>query len=157
MMPDMRRIGIDCRFAALPAGLGRYTRELVQELTKHPNIQFVLFVRSKSEDWIPRSSSVTVVEAPIPHYSLQEQVALPALIRAQKLDLYFAPHFNVPLSLPCPFVATIHDLILHRFPNEASGLKKIAYKLVMRSCIRRAKALIAVSEFTTSEIQSFYG
>ncbi|HLD71038.1 MAG TPA: glycosyltransferase family 1 protein, partial [Candidatus Peribacteraceae bacterium] len=156
-MPDMRRIGIDCRFASVPAGLGRYTRELVQELTKHPNIHFVLFVRSKSEDWIPRSGSVKIVETTIPHYSLSEQFLFPSLIKAEQLDLFFAPHFNVPLMVPCPFVATIHDLILHRFPNEASPLKKLAYRVLMRACMRRSKALIAVSEFTASEIQSFYG
>ncbi len=79
------------------------------------------------------------------------------MIKRAKIDLFFCLHFNVPLLCPVPFVATIHDLILHRYPNQTSRIKQMAYRKIMRHTVRKAKALIAVSEFTAGEILKTYG
>ena len=157
----MLRIGIDCRFARRNAGLGRYTREVVLELIKRNDpIHYVLFVRARNETWIknlPVSTYYSLQTTNFPHYSLQEQFAFPKIIKQAHIDLLFAPHFNVPLFCPVPFIVTIHDLILHRYPNEAGLCKKIAYRLVMRHAILKSKKIIAVSNFTAEEITSIYG
>jgi glycosyltransferase involved in cell wall biosynthesis len=88
---------------------------------------------------------------------LGEQIFFPYLIARERLDLFFAPHFNVPFLCFTPFVATIHDLILHRYPNNASLFRRLAYRLLMVSTVRRAQRLIAVSTFTAQEIASVYG
>lgn len=152
-------IAIDCRFAATYSGLGRYTRELTLHLLKRQSdTKYVLIVRSKDENWIPKNMNhFDVIEAPIPHYSLAEQTTLPSIIAKTGAGLLFSPHFNVPLRCPVPFVATIHDLILHRFPNDASLLKKIAYRVLIGHAIRKANALIAVSDFVRGEITEEYG
>jgi glycosyltransferase involved in cell wall biosynthesis len=141
-MPEMR-IGIDCRFAGTNSGLGRYTRELTAALQKrNDGIEYVLFGNDN---------------APFPHYSLREQTSFPGIIKKSGVDLFFAPHFNVPLLCPVPFVTTIHDLILHRYPNQASSTKRLAYRAVMRHTVRKAQSLIAVSQFTADELTSVYG
>jgi glycosyltransferase involved in cell wall biosynthesis len=73
------------------------------------------------------------------------------------IGLLFSPHFNVPLRCPVPFVATIHDLILHRFPNEASSIKQFAYQKLMKHTVEKSRELIAVSEFTAKEITEEFG
>lgn len=154
----MSRFGIDCRFAAKPAGLGRFTRELLRELVpllKDHDLTF--FVRSKNEDWLKSFSNVTLVEADIGNYSLKEQTAFPRLIQKANIDLFYSPHFNVPLSLGIPFVVTIHDLILHRYPNDSSLIRHIAYQIQMRHTVAKAKAILAVSEFTKKELLELYG
>ncbi len=152
----MSLIAIDCRFAGLNAGLGRYTRLLVTEMLKQKSdISYVLIVRHKKEQWIPVGAKV--IEADIPHYSLAEQLMLPGIIRSLKADLLFSPHFNVPFFCPIPFVVTVHDLILHRYPNNASFMKRAAYRLQIGRAIRKAKSIIAVSSFTASEIADAYG
>lgn len=149
-------IAIDCRFAALNAGLGRYTRLLVtQMLNLQTQAQYVLIVRSQNEEWIPAGAKV--IEADIPHYSIAEQIVLPGIIRSLKADLLFSPHFNVPFFCPIPFVVTVHDLILHRYPNNASFIKRIAYRLQIGRAVRHARSIIAVSAFTASEIADAYG
>ncbi len=157
----MQRVVIDCRFANSQSGLGRYTRELTTALlSRNDGISYVLLLQSAKEDWamkIRGHLSFDVVEAPIAHYSMAEQTALPGIIRRLKADLLFAPHFNVPLLCPIPFVCTIHDLILHRYPNQASGWTRFAYQRVVGHAVRKARALIAVSEFTASEIRAIYG
>ncbi|MDD5054802.1 MAG: glycosyltransferase family 1 protein [Candidatus Peribacteraceae bacterium] len=153
-------VGIDCRFASQHAGLGTYTRSLVQALLLRDDPwSTVLFVRSLKEEWLKdlKRENVTPVEASFPHYSFSEQWRLPQLINRSGCDLFYAPHFNVPLRCPVPFVTTIHDLILHRFPGESSWLKKLAYRFTISSALRRSKSIITVSRFTADEIEKLYG
>ena len=155
----MKTIAIDCRFASTLSGLGRYTRELTTCLVERAtDLQYVLLVRSESETWIPKAhSGVHIVQADIPHYSIAEQMVLPSIIRLSGADLLFSPHFNVPLSCPIPSVVTIHDLILHRYPNEASFIKKMAYRTLMKHVITKASAMCTVSDFVRTEIVDAYG
>lgn len=157
----MQRIIVDCRFAATETGLGRYTRELLSAIVpRNAGLAYVLLVRSAEEKWIqelPGHMAMETHEAPFAHYSLGEQTRLPLLLRSLQASLYFVPHFNVPLFCPMPFVCTVHDLILHRYPNQASYFKQCAYRSVMQHAVKKAASLIAVSDFTASELASVYG
>lgn len=158
----MLYIGIDCRFGGTFSGLGSYTRALVPNLLRRSDsIQYTLFVRSIEEAWIrelPKSSTnYELRTTDFPHYSLSEQVLFPLALRRSGIDLFFSLHFNVPLACPVPFVATIHDLILHRYPNEAPLWKQMAYRCVMRHTVTQARALIAVSRFVSLELGETYG
>ena len=169
MMPEMAptrsqsilRIGIDCRFASLHAGLGRYTRELVTHLLmRNDDVEYVLFVSDTDHhSWIPPVSTThySLLTTHSKHYSLSEQVKFPLKIKRSGIDLLFSPHFNVPLFCPVPFVATIHDLILHRYPNQASPMKQRAYRMVMKHTVKKAASLVAVSAFTADELAKKYG
>jgi len=98
-----------------------------------------------------------IIFADIPHYSLAEQSKIPRLLRQSKVDLLFSPHFNVPFRLSIPFVVTVHDLILHRFPNQASLVKQIAYRRLINSAVKRAKSIITISDFVKRELIEVYG
>lgn len=152
------KIGIDCRFAGTQSGLGRYTRELVSALLRRKDdADYTLFVSGSDHSWLPSAKNYNLQPTTSRHYSLSEQLRFPWTLKTSGIDLLFSPHFNVPLFCPVPFVATIHDLILHRYPNQASGWKRRAYRAVMKHAVRKARALIAVSAFTTREIASVYG
>lgn len=155
----MTHIGIDCRFSFGHSGIGRYTREIVPFLiSESNNLSFTLFVRSENEEWLKKlRGECSIVEADIPHYSVAEQYRFPSLIKKSGIDLLFAPHFNIPLRCNVPVVVTIHDLILHRYPNQASYLRRSAYRFLMKRSVCNAKQIIAVSEFTAQEIASLYG
>ncbi len=152
-------VGIDCRFASEFAGLGTYTRELVAALLRQDRFLYTLFVRSLDEPWLALLAHRphAVVLAPIPHYSFAEQTIFPRLIRQSGIDLLFLPQFNAPLFCPVPFVCTVHDLILHHFPNSSSFVKKLAYRFLMRSSVRRARRVIAVSQTTRTDLIGAYG
>lgn len=152
----MSRITIDCRFASGATGLGTYTRHLVQELVAQGEHEYVLLVHNVFDSWLS-DMSVDIIGIDVPHYSLKEQWALPRIIQSVECDGYFCPHFNVPLQCPVPFVVTIHDLILHEYPNQASLPKQLAYRVLMKQAVSRAKQVIAVSEFTATELKRVYG
>lgn len=158
MLAPVPVVGIDCRFASLPVGIGRYTRELVHSLVKRNDPwTYVLFVKSKDESWIPKSNRIAVREVSIKHYSLKEQFVLPVILKKSKIDLYFNPQFNVPLRCPVPFIATVHDLILHRYANESGLLKHIAYQILMRHTVQNAEKVLTVSNATKKELSEKYG
>ena len=153
----MACIGIDCRFISAPVGIGTYTHNVVPRLVSHLSAHHcVLFVHDTTSLEQELPTNTTVVKVHAPHYSLREQLELPFRLRQLSVDLYFSPHFNVPLRCPCPFVVTIHDLILHRYPNYASALKKMAYRTLMHHAVRKASHCIAVSHFTAQEVSSTY-
>lgn len=167
-MPPRQTIGIDCRFASSHSGIGRYTRELVRYLLKRNDPwRYVLFVRDKETHGLgklPANNNYQFSIINYPFYSLSEQLFFPNAIRRANVTLMHFPHFNVPFLLnPAKHgvrsgvIATIHDLILHRFPNEASFTKRIAYRLLMRRTVQRASHLIAVSQATADDLASVYG
>jgi glycosyltransferase involved in cell wall biosynthesis len=67
-------------------------------------------------------------------------------------DLWWAPHFNVPLRSSLPLVVTLHDLL----PLTGSGgrwppHKRLAVHAWLAAVRRRARRVICASEFTRGE------
>ncbi|MBI4256532.1 glycosyltransferase family 4 protein [Candidatus Uhrbacteria bacterium] len=164
------RIGIDARMLGPNVGgggLGRYVEELTKELGQldHKN-RYVLFL--KNEEQGEKVDEVAQVEKRITNihwYTLKEQLVLPRLIDREKLDLVHFPHWNVPVLLRTPFIVTIHDLILLEEPRSAKitthhplvfFLKRLAYQIVLRSALKRSRAIIAVSQYTKSSILNYF-
>ncbi len=159
------RIGIDARMAGPEqSGIGRYVAEMIWHVAKREtNHEFVLFVRKEGKGLFSSlPKSWTLIEVDIPWYSLAEQVRLSRLIRAARIDLMHFPHWNVPLFLRTPFVLTMHDLTMFRYPRlEASthgpmvyALKQAAARWIMRSAVRRAKHIITVSDWVKEDVHA---
>jgi len=157
------RIGIDARFfGPVGKGLGRYTERLIENLERiGSEHEFIVFLRKENFDaYRPASPRFTKVLADFRWYSLAEQLRFPPLIRRERIDLMHFPHFNVPVLTPCPFVVTIHDLILFRYPTRRATtlnaatywLKYAAYRLTIALAAWRARAIVTVSECTKKDI-----
>lgn len=157
------RIGIDARFfGPVGKGLGRYTERLIQNLERVAGEhEFVVFLRKENFGlYRPSSPRFRKVLADFPWYSLAEQLRFPPLIRRERVDLMHFPHFNVPIAVPCPFVVTIHDLILLRYPTRRASrlnaptyaVKYAAYRWVIGRAVRRARRIITVSECVKRDI-----
>lgn len=71
--------------------------------------------------------------------------------------LYFTPGFNPPLHTRCPFVVTVHDLIHLKVREEKSLWKEIYYGALLKPALRRAQAVLTVSEFSRQEILEWSG
>lgn len=161
------RIGIDARFyGAIGKGLGRYTQKLIENLQKtDTQNEYYIFLREENfDEFQPKNKNFQKVLADYQWYSFPEQINMPKLLNKYKLDLVHFPHFNVPIFYRKKFIVTIHDLILVRFPTIRGTtlnplfywLKFLAYKIVINSAIKRAKKIIAVSQFTKNDILKHY-
>lgn len=158
------RIGIDARFygGEQAKGLGRYTQKLIEHLLEiDTRNEYVLFTQADTiQAWNHSAQNVSLVAAPYQWYSLAEQVFMPKLLRKQNLDFVHFPHFNVPLLYRGPFIVTIHDLILHRFPTERATtlgpmkykLKRLAYHQVMQHAAKSSRQIITISQYSKQDI-----
>lgn len=155
-MGNRQTIGIDCRLSGdRHAGIGRYVEELVRFVTQDNSIDWVLFFHEPHQlPWLEEKSNVKVVIAPIRHYTIAEQLHMPAIFSKEKLDLLHIPHFNIPLLYSGPMVVTIHDLLWHEQQGAhvttlsplTYALKYQAYKYVASKAITKATALIVPSQ-----------
>ncbi|MFZ5391319.1 MAG: glycosyltransferase family 4 protein [Patescibacteria group bacterium] len=162
------RIALDARLfgASKHRGLGRYISSLVYHLAAldKTNQYFLLVDPSNPEQPESLPDNFKLVAAPFRVYSLAEQIKLPGLIKKLKVDFTHYPHFNVPLLAPQPYLVTVHDLIVNRFPNRKTStlpwflyaIKLAAYHIVLRQTIKRADKIIAVSQATANDITTYY-
>lgn len=141
-------------------GIGRYTFELVKNLqAMSPQLphEFVLFFNEPEfTTFTPTAPNFKKVLAATPHYSLAEQTKFLKILNRERLDLMHFTHFNAPIKYEKPFIVTIHDLTHTLFPGrKMQGFAyRLAYKAVVRSAVKKAKRIIAVSQNTKEDLQS---
>ncbi len=85
---------------------------------------------------------------------LWEQSVLPWVLRRLDADLLHAPAFVGPLLSPCPQVITVHDLSFLRYPEFFRRGNRLYLQTFTGIACRRAAAVIAVSNFTASEVRT---
>jgi glycosyltransferase involved in cell wall biosynthesis len=156
------KIVIDARFFGTETGIGRYVKELVENLERIDfKNQYVVFLAAKNFDlYQPVNPNFQKKLADINWYSLAEQIKMKKIVDAERADLAHFPHFNVPIFCRTPFVVTIHDLILRHYPTSAAStknpfvfyLKYVFYNLVLRCAALRAKKIIVPSYFVKNDL-----
>lgn len=162
----MKKIVIDARFYGHEnGGLGRYTINLLKELSKIDlTNQYYILLRkayfSKLE--LPENYHQVLVEAR--HYSFKEQISVPLTLRRINPDVTHFLHFNVPLLWRKSFIVTIHDLIMHSTKSQESTtlsfipflIKRFMYFLSFNHAVRTSKEIIVPSEFVKNELLKHY-
>ena len=156
------KIIIDARFLGTETGIGRYVKEVVNNLEKvDRKNQYIIFLRKKNWDkYSPRNENFQKKLVDFPWYSLKEQLFLGSTIKKEKADLCHFPHFNVPYFCKTPYVVTIHDLILRHFPTTRAStlspikfyLKYFFYNLILKRALKRSKKIIVPSYFVKNDI-----
>jgi len=161
--PKPKRIGIDARFyGPVGKGLGRYAQEVIDNVIKmDTENEYVIFLYKENFNLFQADGwRVKKVLADVRWYTLAEQIVMPWLIFREGLDLMHFPHFNVPVLCPVKFVVTVHDLILTKHPTARATtlgpalykIKNFFYKIVIWLAVKRARKVIAVSQFTKDDI-----
>ena len=152
------KIGIDCRLIN-ETGVGRYLRNLVEELLKQDTKNtYVLF---GNKEQLPQNKNVKIINTDIKWHTLKEQIIFPWIIWKEKCDLIHFPYFSVPIFYPGRFVVTIHDLIINHFDTGRASTKNwLVYKfkrwfylITIWIAAHRAERVITVSNTTKEEIK----
>jgi len=81
-----------------------------------------------------------------------DQVALPAALRRDQVDVFLSPYYKRPLSAPCPTVVTIHDLFFIGYPGRRRPLYDAAMTRLARLYATGAGAVITDSEHSRRAI-----
>ena len=136
------RIGIDARAAAeVPAGRGRYVRELLRALGDSGH-EIVAFARS-AWDGAPRSIRWRLIPAPEPLWQLRAADAA-----NRDCDVFLATNTHLMSAfLRIPNASMIYDMAAFD-PSFESPRGAGFERWTLRIAARRAGALIAISEAT---------
>lgn len=149
------KIGIDARFYG-EAGPGRYTKSIIEHLEKvDSDNDYIIFLNANGmKQYQPNNPRFTKVEANYPWYSFAEQIGLLFKTFSQNLDLYYVPHFNIPILYPKKIVTAIPDMTMHTYSTEKGTtlplwyfrIKILVYKLVFWWAVFRSKKVIVPSQ-----------
>lgn len=153
-------IGIDGNEANVSGrvGVSIYTFEMLKHFQKNAieTQQFVVYLRKAPLLDLPKETAFFHYQVVKPDF-IWSQISLPLhLFTNKKPDVFFSPAHYAPRVSPVPTVVTIHDLAYKFFPQEF--LSSDLYKLNKWTeySIKKAAAIICVSEHTKKDLISFY-
>lgn len=142
------------------AGIGRYTRNLVDSLLRVDAAdQYTLFSaqRPSPQRGFPCAPNARAVTGPLDNRRMtmlwhRLRAPLPIEALAGRADVLHAPDFSLAPTLGTPAVVTIHDLAYITNPEcAAPSLREYLHRVVPRA-LRRAREVIAVSRRTAEDL-----
>ena len=152
------RVAIDIR-KLHDFGIGTYIRNLLRYLARlDRENEYILFCQPEDSaiagELGANFRSIHDRSAP---YSLREQLSLPLAAAREKVDVYHAPHYVLPILTPGRRVVTIHDCIHLMFPEYLPyRLGKLYARAMMYSAARHAHRILTVSESSKRDILRFF-
>jgi glycosyltransferase involved in cell wall biosynthesis len=161
----MRTIAINTRFllSGRLEGLGWYTHEVTRRLVAlYPDDRFVLLFDRPCDPAFVYGPNVTPVvlylpaRHPLLWYAWFEW-AVPAVLRRVGADVFFSPDSYLSLRSHVPTVMTVHDLVPLQMPDQIPWAPRTYYQYFLPRYLRRADALVTVSEHTRSDIEAYLG
>jgi len=149
------------------SGISGYTRELLTHLLRtDPKDEYTFFYNGffkqpLPDDWRmhPR---IHIIDRHVPNRLLDSSFRFfnaPKPERfASTANLIFSPHFNLLPNSRLPRVVTFHDLSFLRFPKFFSPKQQLWHWLQRyQQQAQNAAHIVAVSEFTKSDLVEFLG
>jgi glycosyltransferase involved in cell wall biosynthesis len=149
--PALPRVLIDARMVGpVGHGIARYVQLLAKGLRRRQESAGGL----KYEPVFLAQPGITLegfrtVPCPVPFLSPRELIAIPRIARRFRARAYHSPSLSAIPRLPCPWIATPHDLIHLRYGDWRQGLY---YRALLRPFVRRARAVTTVSEYSRAQI-----
>mgnify|MGYP000738785730 CR=1 FL=1 len=149
----MKEICFDARMCS-KTGIGVYIRNILEQLKKSSFKMRVLIKKEDVEKWkFLKEFDPIIVKSDI--YSVQEQLELP--LKIPKCDIFWTPHYNVPLSglRAKKRVVNIHDVCHLAFSHQFSLIQKMYSRIVMNQAVQRSDLIFTGSYFSKEEILKY--
>lgn len=156
------RIGIDARmYGPRVSGIGNYVKNLIQHLISidSKNEYVLFFLKDGYEEFFHNQQNVKKVLVDAHWYTTKEQTRLWRIMEKEKTDVMHFTNFNVPIFFTRKFVVTIHDMTQWTHPGHLarrSFFRKLAFRSVFGSGVKRAERIITVSNHSKEQIAKKY-
>jgi glycosyltransferase involved in cell wall biosynthesis len=149
-------IVVDVRLAR-DSGIGTYIRNTVPRVAAlQPDWRFTLLGdedQLRDESWA-RFPGVRLAHCGARIYGPREQLEI--LIRVpSNADVFWSPHFNIPLLLNTALVVTVHDVALLRTPQNF--VRRLYARTELGAVRRKARSVMFDSEFSLREFRELVG
>ncbi len=164
-MSKSYKIGIDARFYA-EAGPGRYVKNILQFLEQiDANNRYIIFLNAKGfEMYQPKNPNFIKVLTSSKWYTFSEQMLFLIRVLRENLDLFYVPHFNIPILYPNKLVTAIPDIIMHTYSTERGTtlpkpyfkFKKAIYKMVLTIAVNKSMKIIVPTYDVYNDMTNYY-
>jgi glycosyltransferase involved in cell wall biosynthesis len=154
----MMRIGVDARLMQhQPAGITRYTRHLLLELSKlNQRDEFITFQHRRHRAPLIEQANFRRATLFAPVHTHLEQWMVPLELIRFSLDLLHSTDFIPPLYSTVPTVITVHDLAFLHWPHFLTKDSAAYYGQIDRA-VRHAHHIIVPSESTKQDLTAMLG
>jgi glycosyltransferase involved in cell wall biosynthesis len=143
------RIGLMLRhLAAHGGGVQTYTYEMLPKLFEiAPEHEFFLLYQNASQRGaFAGAANASELVLPVPGKLAWDQMAVLWATRRHRLDLIFNLKYSLPLAARIPAIFVCHGLDWYTMPWGSSWPDRLSHMLLIPRYIRKATAIIAVSE-----------
>ncbi len=138
------------------SGIGRVLKNILKRLIntkKDWKFNIIGNVEELSKFDFMNFDNVKLIDCRVPIYSIREQFAL-LLVIPKCTDIFWSPHYNIPIFYTGKLVVTVHDVFHLAMPQFVKGMhKKIYAKFMFNRVKKQANRIIAVSQFTAKELK----
>jgi glycosyltransferase involved in cell wall biosynthesis len=136
------------------AGVGTYTREVVQALAEaRPAARFTVYAEEEGG----LAHRQVAFRRPPAARLVGRHLQWPRELRALRPAAYFGPAGVMPLArLGLPAVVTAHDMAIYRHPEWFPGRQALSVRLIVPRSLRRAGAVLAVSHNTAQDVAELF-
>ena len=152
---NKKNISIDLRMIE-NTGIGTYLQSLINPIIRdlkkvnfflliNKNIDYTLYLDSIS------SKNITFIVINSPIYSIREQIEIPIKLPLN-IDLYWSPHYNVPILLRSKILVTIHDIYHFIDLDFKQYLRRLYAKFMLNLIKYKSNSIISVSDFSRTEL-----
>ncbi|MFY9235324.1 MAG: glycosyltransferase family 1 protein [Fimbriimonadaceae bacterium] len=148
-------IAVDCRMIR-HSGIGTYIqRFLPRVIEAMPEQRFILAGNPELLSGLIRKN-VEILQYDLPIYSFRHHRGMRRALKG-RAKLLWTPHFNAPAGGGLTQVTTIHDVMHLARPEFFGGMfKRFIAWTWYRQTVKNARQIIAISNFTASEIVRFF-
>lgn len=144
-------------------GIGRYIFETTQRIVlDHPQDQFFFFFdRPYDESFIFANNVTPVVLYPQARHPilwyLWFEWSVPYYLKKHNIDVFYSGDTYLSLKTNVPTLLVCHDIAYKHYPNHLRKSHLSYYKNNFPKFHKKAKHIVAVSEFTRQDIIATYG
>jgi glycosyltransferase involved in cell wall biosynthesis len=156
------KIAVNTRFLLKDKleGIGLYTLEVVKRMAAaHPEDEFIFFFdRPFDPSFIFEKNITPIVLSPPARHPLLFvawfEWSVARALKKHKADVFLSPDNFLSLSTSIPTVLIVHDIAFTHFSENDKWVNRQYYKFFTPRFLKRANAILAVSEFTKQDILS---
>lgn len=148
------KIVIDARMVE-SSGIGTYLQYHLRFMIDDLRFKTILIGNKRRLEEIFKGKGVEIINCDSKIYSIEEQIDL--ITDIPECDLFWAPHYNIPLFYRGKMIVTIHDICHVAMPEFFPGFLRQKYaKYVIGKAIKKSCVILTDSEFTLSELQKHF-
>lgn len=151
------RIGIDgILLESRRTGMGRYLESLLRRWAEKPGgCSFrVYYLNEKPDDAFLNAPAITLQK--LRFRFPEDRDVFERELRENPVDLFFSPYYDLPDCWDGPSVITVHDMVFEAFPQMYDPAVLDCFRRRHGICLKRAKKILTISDFSRREIQKYF-